>query len=85
MRRSPILICSTCLDVFQDIAPFQLHFTVCNVAPRVQFRQKMDQQAIGRLATDLWKDAFIKKLKDLPNSERLSEFIILFIKFSIFF
>ena len=45
----------------------------------------MDQQAIGRLATDLWKDAFIKKLKDLPNSERLSEFIILFIKFSISF
>ncbi|XP_057365866.2 uncharacterized protein LOC130686732 isoform X3 [Daphnia carinata] len=72
-RSSPLLICNYCLELFHHIPPFQLHIQTCCAPPRVELKQKMDQAAMDQLARSLWKEVFLKQLKNQPISQNLMQ------------
>uniref|UniRef100_A0A0P6CYP8 Testis-specific chromodomain protein Y 2 n=1 Tax=Daphnia magna TaxID=35525 RepID=A0A0P6CYP8_9CRUS len=72
-RSCPLLICNYCLELFQHIPPFQLHIQTCCAPPRVELKQKMDQAAMDQLARSLWKEVFLRQLKNQPISQNLMQ------------
>ncbi|XP_046464289.1 uncharacterized protein LOC124210044 [Daphnia pulex] len=73
LRKSPLLICSFCHELFEDISPFQVHIQTCCSPPGLELKQKMDQAAMDQLARSLWKSVFLKELQNTPIGQNLKQ------------
>lgn len=79
VRKSPVLICSSCLVVFQHIPSFQVHIQTCCSPPRTEIQPKLDHTAMDLLARSLWKQVFLKQFHSLPANRVFRKFqIVLF-------
>ena len=70
MLESDILACGKCQKVFHHLPLFQAHKQICDSAHRDKVPLKHDEEAILKLARDIWKEFLLREMERDPKCKK---------------